>query len=154
MLFLVVFGSLMVLLAGCGGGTQSGNESQDGGTPDKAKEQQQGDEAARKKPRKAKVALGTIEQVKSKKGRVIVLQPTREIQGGEQMVFRIKKNAKITLGGKEAELADIKEGQQAQIRYVQRNERNRARAVMLFEGGETPPSEKGEQPSKGGEKTG
>ena len=55
------------------------------------------------------------------------------------------RTTSITLGGKEAKLEDLKKGQQAQVEYVERNERNRARSVRLFESGGD---------SQGGEKTG
>jgi hypothetical protein len=42
----------------------------------------------------------------------------------------------------------MKKGQQAQVEYVKRNERNRARSVRLFEAGG------GSQDNQGGEKTG
>ncbi len=66
------------------------------------------------------------------------------------MNFKITKNARIQLDGKPAELSDAQEGQQAQIEYVVRNERNRTRAVQLFPvgGGEDA------EPSGGGEGTG
>ena len=48
----------------------------------------------------------------------------------------------------EAKLEDMKKGQQAQVEYVERNERNRARSVRLFEAGG------GSQDDQGGEKTG
>jgi hypothetical protein len=51
------------------------------------------------------------------------------------------------LDDKEAELADIKKGQHAQVSYVVRNEkRNIAREVQVFGGGGATPA--------GGEKTG
>jgi hypothetical protein len=64
------------------------------------------------------------------------------------MRFRVNpEKAEIMLDDKEAELADIKKGQQAQVSYVVRNEkRNMAREVQVFgDGGATP---------AGGEKTG
>ena len=137
-LFLLVFILLSGLLAGCGGGgDQSGNGgSQDGGAPGEG-EQQQGGAAQEDAAPAPKIALGTIKSVKPDK-RKIVLQSTAEVQGGERMTFKVKKNAKITLDDKEAEMADVKEGQDAQIRYIVKNEVNRAREVSLIsaEGGE------------------
>ena len=131
-LFLLVFILLSGLLAGCGGGgDQSGNGgSQDGGAPGEG-EQQQGGAAQEDAAPAPKIALGTIKSVKPDK-RKIVLQSTAEVQGGERMTFKVKKNAKITLDDKEAEMADVKEGQHAQIQYVVKNEVNRAREVALI----------------------
>jgi hypothetical protein len=134
--FLLAVILLSVLLAGCGGSDQSGNGSQQGG-PDGAKRQEagnQGGRAAKKGEQEVKIALGTIGSVKPEK-RTIVLRPSREIQGGKRMVFKTKKkNPEITVDGKEAELEDVKKGQDAQITYFVRNERNVARAVALVGG--------------------
>ena len=64
----------------------------------------------------------------------------------KRMPFKIVPNATITLDDEVAELADIKDGQQAQVTYVVRNEVNRAREVTLISGGEGSPG--------GGENTG
>ena len=69
-------------------------------------------------------------------------------QGKKRLVFKLAKKSKVTLGGKEAKLEDMKKGQQAQVEYVERNERNRARSVRLFDTGG------GSQDDQGGEKTG
>ncbi|MDP9481303.1 MAG: hypothetical protein M3R38_37505 [Actinomycetota bacterium] len=149
--FLVAFVLLVVFLAGCGGGAQQSDDaSQNGGSSDEAKKQQgDGDGGKKKKKKKraeAKIALGEITKVKGDQSRVIVLEPSREAKGAKDiMVFRLRKDAKITLGGEEAEPADIQAGQQAQIEYVRKEERNRARTVTLFKAGETSPSEGGEQ---------
>ena len=141
-LFLTAFVTFIGLLASCGGGDSAGNGSQDGNSS--GKEKRQG-EAAQKKAPEPKIALGTIKKVNSEKRRII-LQPSNEIQGGKREIFRITKNAKISLDGEKVELADIKEGQQAQIKYIAKKERrNRARVVELFEGDETTPSEAGEK---------
>ena len=81
-----------------------------------------------------KIALGTIESVQPENRRV-VLKPSTEIQGDEQMTFNVRKNAEIRVNGQEAEMADIKADQQAQIQYITKNERNRARAVEIVGGG-------------------
>jgi hypothetical protein len=148
--FLVAFVLLVVFLAGCGGGgQQSDDASQNGGSSDEAKKQQGDGDGGKKKKKKraeAKVALGEITKVKGDQSRVIVLEPSREAKGAKDiMVFRVRKEAKITLAGEEAEPADIQAGQQAQIEYVRKEERNRARTVTLFKAGETLPSEGGEQ---------
>jgi hypothetical protein len=76
------------------------------------------------------------------------VRPTIDEQGNKPVAFRLAKETSITLGGKEAKLEDMKKGQQAQVEYVERNERNRARSVRLFEAGG------GSQDDQGGEKTG
>jgi hypothetical protein len=136
---LLVIGILLAgLLAGCGGGDQSGNGSQDGKS---GGEQAQVGEAAKKRDGEAvkkgalkpKIALGTITRVKLERRRITLRAVTGE-EGAEPMPFKIAKNATITLDDEEAELADIKDGQQAQITYVVRNEVNVAREVSLISG--------------------
>jgi hypothetical protein len=61
------------------------------------------------------------------------VRPTIEEQGKKPVVFRLANETSITLSGKAASLEDMKKGQQAQVEYVERNERNRARSVRLFE---------------------
>jgi hypothetical protein len=133
-LFLLVFILLSGLLAGCGGGgNQSGNGgSQGDGAPGEG-EQQQGGAAQEDAGRK--IALGTVVSVKPDRRR-IVLRPTAEVQDGERVTFKVRKNAEITLDNKEAEMADVKEGQRAQIEYIVKNELNRARSVALISGGQ------------------
>ena len=142
-LFIIVLILLAGLLAGCGGGDQSGNGGQGNGESGGTKKL--GGEAAKKGASLPKIALGTVKSVKPEKRRV-VLKPSTKQQGEKPIRFKISKNTRVTLDNKQAELADIKEGQQAQITYVVRNERNRAREVTLISaGGATP---------EGGEKTG
>jgi len=136
-LFVVVLIFLSGLLTGCGGGGQSGN----GGEAQKGGEEQaqngggeQGGGAANQGAPQVKIALGTIESVQPDRRRV-VLKPSTEIQGGEQMTFNVRKNAEISVNNQAAEMADIEAGQQAQIQYVTRNEVNRARAVRVVGGG-------------------
>ena len=127
--------AFILFLAGCGGGgDQSGNGgSQDGGGAPDGKEQQQGEAPQQDAAPARKIALGTVVSVKPDK-RKIDLRPTSEIQGGERMTFKVRKNAEITLDDKAAEMADVKEGQEAQIQYVVKNEVNRARSVALISG--------------------
>ena len=138
-LFIVPVFLAVLLLAGCGGG---GNQSQNGGSqgggggPGGGK---QGEAA------QAKTALGKIVVVDADKGK-IVLRPTAQAQGSKRMIFIVTKNAKITLDGKEAKLADIKTGLQAKVSYFvdkvvnkdtnKSREVNRARIVSAFSGGE------------------
>ncbi len=143
-LLLVVFVLLTGLLAGCGGDNQTGNGARDDG-PGGTK--QQGDRGSKKKVSRPKIALGTITRVKSDK-KLIVLRPSTEEQGEKSMRFRVNpEKAEIMLDDKEAELADIKKGQQAQVNYIVRNEqRNIACEVQVFGGGGATPA--------GGEKAG
>ncbi len=134
-LFLI---TLLLLLAGCGGGgdqSGGGGEEQKGGEEQAQKgEGEQGGGAADQGPPQVKVALGTIESVQAD-NRIIVLKPSTEIQGGEQMTFKVRKTAEISVNDQAAELTDVEAGQQAQIQYVTRKEENRALAVQVVEGG-------------------
>jgi hypothetical protein len=129
------------LLAGCGGGDGSGQSGNGGGD----QEQKQEGKADKKEALQKKIAIGTIKGFHEDRRR-ISLRPTVKAQSDKPLGFKIRKNAKITMGGKKAELGDVKEGQQAQIEYVVKNEVNRAVAVHLFEAGS--------QGTGGGEKTG
>jgi hypothetical protein len=120
---------LAVLLAGCGGGGQSGDGSQDGGGAE-----QQGGEAANQPAPQKKIALGTIRSV-NVEARRVVLEPSTEQQGDGPLTFNVRKNAEISLDDQPAEMADIQSGQQAQIEYVTKKERNRAVAVRLISDG-------------------
>lgn len=117
-LFIVPVLLAVLVLAGCGGGEQSGDGSQGGGAPG-AKGAKQGAGAANKDRPEVKVALGTIVATDpgSKPHGKLVLRPTARVQGAEPLVFKLGKNAKITLDDKEVGLARIKKGQQAQINY-------------------------------------
>jgi hypothetical protein len=142
-LFLVTIVLIVGLLTGCGGGDQSGSGSQqDGGS-----KAEQGNNASKKRGKngpKKKILFGTVTFVNPKTEGFSV-RPTIDEQGNKPVAFRLANETSITLGGKEAKLEDMKKGQQAQVEYVERNERNRARIVRLFESGGD---------SQGGEKTG
>jgi hypothetical protein len=128
-LFLI---ALVLLLAGCGGGeTQSGNagDAQKGG---EKQAQKGGEKLGGGAP--VRVALGTIKSVQPDDW-TVVLKPSTEIQGGDQMTFHVRKKAEISINDKEAELTDVEAGQQAQIQYVTRKEENRALAVQVVESG-------------------
>ncbi len=129
-LSLIAFVLLAGFIAGCGG---SGSGSQ-------------GDGAAKKEAPQTKIAIGTIKTVKPDKRRV-VLRPNKQVQGSEKIAFNVRKNAKIDLDGKNVEMGDISEDQQAQIEYVVKNDVNRALKVHLFKASE-------QKPSGGGEATG
>lgn len=123
---------LIGLAAGCGGGDQP----QSGGE----EKQQDGGKAAKVEESETKIALGTIRAVKPDKGR-ISLKPTADVQGDGPLAFKGAENADITLDGGEAEVADIKGGQQAQIEYVGDEKGvRRATSVQLF-GVQRQPSE-------------
>jgi len=145
-LFLVTIVLIVGLLTGCGGGDQSGSGSQqDGGS-----KAEQGNNASKKRGKngpKKKILFGTVTFVNPKTEGFSV-RPTIDEQGNKPVAFRLANESSITLSGKEAKLEDMKKGQQAQVEYVERNERNRARSVRLFEAGG------GSQDDQGGEKTG
>jgi hypothetical protein len=137
------------LLAGCGGADQSGSGSQqDGGkganqdqnAPDKQDQnepEKQNGGASKQKAENGpakKILFGTVTFVNSKTEGFSV-KPTIKAQGKKPVIFRLAQQTNITLGGKEAKLDDMEKGQQAQVEYVVRNDRNRARVVRLFEGG-------------------
>jgi hypothetical protein len=137
---------VFILITGCGGGDQSGSGSQqDGGS-----QAEQGENAPKKQDENApkkKVVFGTVTFVNPKTEGFSV-RPTIEAQGNKPVVFRLANETSITLDGNEAKMEDMKKGQQAQVEYVERNERNRARSVRLFE------TSGGSQDNQGGEKTG
>ncbi|HZC85218.1 MAG TPA: hypothetical protein VE194_12365 [Rubrobacter sp.] len=135
-LFLVTIVLISGSLTGCGGQSGSGSQ-QDGGS-----KAEQGKNAPKKK-----ILFGTVAFVNPKTGGFSV-RPTIDEQGNKPVAFRLAHETSITLGGKEAKLDDMKKGQQAQVEYVERNERNRARSVRLFDTGG------GSQDDQGGEKTG
>ena len=117
---------LVGLLAGCSGSDQSGGGQQEGKAGDKA-----GDKAAKQEKLSRKIAIGTVRAYKDDRRR-LSLRPAAEAQGDKPLGFKVRKNAQVTLDGEQAELGDIEEGQQAQIRYVVKNEVNRAIIVQLF----------------------
>ena len=113
---------LVGLLAGCGGSDQP-----DGGQ----QEDNSGGGAAKKEKLTRKIAIGTVRAYKDDKRR-LSLRPASEAQGKKPLGFKVRKKAQVTLDGDQAELGDIEEGQQAQIRYVVKNDVNRAIIVQLF----------------------
>ena len=125
---------LAALVAGCGGGDQSGNERD---------KKQQGGKAAHTGGSDRKIALGTIRAFEEDK-RKVYLKPAAEARGERQLSFKVNKRADITLGGKKAEIGDIARGQQAQIGYVDRAKGpGRALSVNLFGVPGQEPSEEG-----------
>jgi hypothetical protein len=153
-LFLATIVLIAGLLTGCGGGDQSGSGSQpDGGSKAEQSKNapvEQGENVTKKRGKNAptkKILFGTVTFVNPKTEGFSV-RPTIEEQGKKPVAFRLANETSITLDGKEAKLEDMKKGQQAQVEYVERNDRNRARSVRLFEAGG------GSQDDQGGEKTG
>ncbi len=130
---------LVGLLAGCGGGDQSGNGSQDGesggggqGQVGKAVKKE-GAQAAKRGALRPKIALGTVIRVKPER-RKMIIRPTTAEGDPKPMPFKIGKQGTITLDDEDAEVADIQKGQQAQITYIVRGKVNLAREVTLISG--------------------
>ena len=143
MLFFIASILLAGLLAGCGGGDQAGDGSQDGGSGGKQAQvgkaaRNEDGEAGKKVAPRPKIALGTVIHVKPERRRMVIRAVTGK-EDAKRMPFKIAKNATITLDDEVTELADIKDGQRAQITYVVRNEVNRAREVTLISGGGATP---------------
>jgi len=116
------------LLTGCGGGEdQSGQSGSQGGDGEQG-------EAAQGEAPQAKIALGRVISVKPDR-RKIILRPSTE-QQGDRLTFKVIDGAQISLNDEQAEMADVQEGQQAQITYVVVDEQNRARVVQLISDGE------------------
>jgi hypothetical protein len=115
------------VLAGCSGGDQSADQS---GTGQK-QGGKAGGETAKQKRLSGKIAIGTVRAYKDDKRR-LSLRPANKKQGDKPLGFKVRKNAQVTLDGEKAELGDIVEGQQAQVRYVVKNDVNRATIVQLF----------------------
>jgi hypothetical protein len=138
-LFSIVLILLLGFVAGCGGDQSGSGESQggdqQGGDQQGGGEQgtKQGGEAADKGPANAKVSLGTIESVQPDK-RKLVLKPSFEAQGGDQITFNVRKNAEIQVKDQPAELSELQSGQQAQVEYVTKNDVNRAVSVQVVGG--------------------
>src|SRR5215210_2090418 len=122
-----------LLVGGCaGGGDQSGNGGSQGGEGEQNQTAQ--DEENQAEAPQIKTALGTLVAVKPDR-RKIILRPSTE-QQGDRLTFKVVDDAQITLDDQQAEMAEVQEGQQAQIQYVTVNEQNRARVVGLISSGE------------------
>jgi Cu/Ag efflux protein CusF len=86
-------------------------------------------------PPVAKTAAGEISVVKPASGKAparISLKPT-SVQDKTTMSFRIIQNATITLNGQDADLAELRAGQQAEIQYFVDNGINKAHSVKISE---------------------
>ena len=136
MLFLLMaFFSSALLAAGCGG--EEGADGQKQGAGEKADRQQERGESETGNRPELKIALGTIRSVNAE-NEAFRLKPSAEAQGEKPMLFKLGRNASITLDGEEAQLSDMKPGQQAQVEYIVKEEwkiPNRARVVELFSAG-------------------
>jgi hypothetical protein len=129
----VSFVLLLGFAAGCGGGgdqQDSGGESQQESSSGGEASGAQGGTGGEGGSDETRIALGRVGAVNLDKN-WFILRPTE----GERMVFRLREDTRITLGGQEVTPEDIEKGQQAQIEYVVKNERNQAREVTLFAGG-------------------
>jgi Cu/Ag efflux protein CusF len=120
--FLLAFVLCAGLLAGCGGENQSQNGESGGGN-------KQGSAAH------TKVLRGEIKAVKPDTGKIILKPASGEQtesttgQGGGATSFKHAESAKITVLGKEAQLADLKAGQQAQIEYSIQDGTNKVKSA-------------------------
>jgi hypothetical protein len=139
-LFSIVLILLLGFVAGCGGDQSGSGESQggdqQGGDQQGGGEQgggEQGGEAADEGPTPVKVSLGSIESVQPDE-RKLVLKPSFEAQGGDQITFNVRKNAEIQVKDQPAELSELQSGQQAQVEYVTKNDVNRAVSVQVVGG--------------------
>jgi hypothetical protein len=138
-------------LAGCGGGSdQSGGGGQGKKQDGKVTKKEQ----VQKKQVQKKLAFGIVRAFKDDRRR-LSLRPTVNVQGKKPIGFKVRKNAQVTLGGKKADLGDIKADQQAQISYVVKNEVNRAVVVRLFKPEDKPSGDDGKKgnPPKGEDKS-
>jgi hypothetical protein len=124
----VVLVLLAGFLAGCGGGQSEGNNS---GSDQASGAKEQGSKGGKGRPSEPKIVLGTVKRVNAE-NRMIVVRPSTDEQGNEPLRLKIPEDATIELDNEQAELADIKEGQQAQVTYFVRKWGNQAREVSLF----------------------
>ncbi len=79
-----------------------------------------------------KKVRGEINSVKPD-ARKLVLKPSSTEQGEGAIHFKLAQDATVTVLGKEAQLADVKAGQQAEIQYFVRDGMNRASSVKIGE---------------------
>jgi hypothetical protein len=83
-------------------------------------------------PLVAKTATGEVRKVKLDR-RKLWLRPSSEEQGEKIMPIRVAQNATITVLGTEAQLADLKAGQQAETQYFVEDGKNKASSVKITE---------------------
>ncbi|CAN5844228.1 hypothetical protein BH23ACT11_BH23ACT11_06670 [soil metagenome] len=137
------------LVAGCSGGEEQSNNEASGGNTSGAGVAQNEESTARETVQptargeegsrteeaqgsspKIKIALGDILRIDSENSLVVLKPPETKRQ-----VFKVVPGAEVTVDDSPAQLADLEKRQQAQIRYVVINDRNRARAVSAFNDG-------------------
>lgn len=138
-ILLVLIFMLVGFIASCGGGGDQSGEQENGASEGQgaSSERQGGTGQKEDGGPETKIALGKVQNVKAENKRFSVV-PSVEEQGEKPIAFKVTPNAKITLDGKEVDLADVKKGQQAQVEYVVREEMgvpNRARGIELFSNG-------------------
>jgi hypothetical protein len=121
--------------AGCGGGGAGGDdqsESRRQGAGEAGQRGKEGETTRQGEGRpQLKIAPGTVESVDPEAG-TLVLRVTQ----GESMTFAILPRTEVKLDGEAAELADVREGQSAQVSYVVQEGENRARLVSAIGGGQ------------------
>lgn len=135
-ILLVLIFMLTGFIASCGGGNdQSGEQENEASEGQGASSERQGGTGQKEGGAPGtKIALGKVQNVKAENKRFSVV-PSVEEQGEKPIAFKVTPNAKITLDGKEVDLADVKKGQQAQVKYIVREEMgvpNRVRGIELF----------------------
>jgi len=115
----------MVALNGCGGGGQSGNESQ-GDESGGKKAEKAGSGKKGRTPPELTNASGTLGRIDTEKG-ILTLRPE---EGDQPMRFRFNPDAaEVTVDGKVAGLGDLAGGQEAEVGYFERESRMVARTV-------------------------
>lgn len=137
-LIVLLLALLAALPAGCGGDEDKSGGSQEGGG------QQDQQQESKKQAQETKIAVGNVVAVQPDRRRMVV-RPSQAAEGPDKIPLNVRKTAEITLGGEKAEMGDIAEGQQAQAKYVVKNDVNRAISVQLF-GAEDAPED---QPQEG-----
>lgn len=127
LLALVVLLGVFAVACGEGSNGQSEKQQQEKQQQGKAPREREGGRTGKGTAPDRKIALGKAAGVNPENRRLILDQIK-----GRKMSFRIGLSTKITLDNKEAKLSDVKEGQQARITYIVKNELNRAREVDVF----------------------
>ena len=121
--------------AGCGGGGAGGDDQSESRRQGAGEAGQRGEEGETTRQGEGrpqlKIAPGTVESVDPEAG-TLVLRVTQ----GESMTFAILPRTEVKLDGEAAELADVREGQSAQVSYVVQEGENRARLVSAIGGGQ------------------
>jgi hypothetical protein len=83
-------------------------------------------------PLVAKTVAGEIKKVMLDRKKMW-LKPSSEEQGETVMTFKLTQDATVTQNGQDAELTDVKAGQQAEIQYFAQDGINRADGVKIGE---------------------